>query len=105
MPTVRTERCWFWRVPAIMEATGLFALDISTTPGIRFGSICGRGAGLRPREDKAGGKRRKRVSRKKAEPPEDYEGHLGKLLERNVPVHNAEEDVGRGATPSLAGRI
>ena len=44
-------------------------------------------------EDQAGGKGRKRGSRKKAEPAEDYEGHLGKLLERNVPAHNAEEDV------------
>ena len=45
------------------------------------------------KEEKAGDKRRKSGSRKKAAPPEDYEGHLGKLLERNVPVHNAEEDV------------
>ena len=44
------------------------------------------------KEEQAGNKRRKRGSRKKAEPPEDYEGHLGKLVERNVPVHNAEED-------------
>ena len=44
------------------------------------------------KEDQAGDKRR-RGSRKRAAPPEDYEGHLGKLLERNVPVHNAEEDV------------
>ncbi len=45
------------------------------------------------KEDPAGGKGRKGGSRKKAEPREDYEGHLGKLLDRNVPVHNAEEDV------------
>ena len=44
------------------------------------------------KEEQAGSKRRKRGSRKKAEPPEDYEGHLGKLVERNVPVHNADED-------------
>ena len=44
------------------------------------------------KEAQAGSKVRKRGSRKKAEPPEDYEGHLGKLLDRNVPVHNAEED-------------
>ncbi len=44
------------------------------------------------KEEQDGNKRRKRGSRKRAEPPEDYEGHLGKLVERNVPVHNAEED-------------
>jgi len=45
------------------------------------------------KEEKAGDKRRKSGSRKKEATPEDYEGHLGKLFERNVPVHNAEEDV------------
>ena len=31
--------------------------------------------------------------KRKTEPQEDYEGHLGQLIERNVSAHSAEEDV------------
>lgn len=43
-------------------------------------------------KDQASRKGGKRRSSKKGALPEDYEGHLGSLLDRNVPIHNAEDD-------------
>ncbi len=48
--------------------------------------------GVPAKEGEAGKRGRKGTPKSKAKPKEDYEGHLGKVLDRNVPTHSAEED-------------
>lgn len=48
--------------------------------------------GVPAKEGEAGKKGRKGTPISKAKPKEDYEGHLGKVLDRSVPTQSAEED-------------
>ena len=49
--------------------------------------------GYPAKEEQAGKRGKKKAPSRKSGPEEDYEGHLGRVLERNVPAHSAEEDV------------
>ena len=48
--------------------------------------------GVPAKEGEAGKRGRKGTPKSKDKPLEDYEGHLGKVLDRGVPTHSAEED-------------
>ena len=48
--------------------------------------------GVPAKGGEAGKRGRKKTPKSKAKPTEDYEGHLGKVLDRSVPTHSAEED-------------
>ena len=49
--------------------------------------------GYAGKEEQAGKRGKAKAPSRKTGHEEDYEGHLGRVLERNVPTHNAEEDV------------
>ena len=48
--------------------------------------------GYPAKEEQAGKGGKKKAPSRKTGPQEDYEGHLGQVLERNVPAHSADED-------------